>query len=238
MALMPDKGNPPSPLKAWVRALERTAAIERDHSLTLPVVIERLAARQPDAPALLGSDSALSYAALAAACNRYGRWALARGLAAGDVVCLLMGNCPDYMAIWLGLSRIGVTVALVNTSLRGELLAHSINAVAPRFVITDAALSGAVREVRARLVSGVEHWAQRTGRARPAETRPRDRIPAGRSAHRRALPAGRTRGSGAVHLYLGHHRAPQSGQCQPCAPHAVEPLVRRSDRRAAGRSHV
>ena len=50
MALMPDKGNPPSPLKAWVRALERTAAIERDHSLTLPVVIERLAARAARRP--------------------------------------------------------------------------------------------------------------------------------------------------------------------------------------------
>ena len=207
MALMPDKGNPPSPLKAWVRALERTAAIERDHSLTLPVVIERLAARQPDAPALLGSDSALSYAALAAACNRYGRWALARGLAAGEVVCLLMGNCPDYMAIWLGLSRIGVTVALVNTSLRGELLAHSINVVAPRFVITDAALSGAVREVRARLTTSVEHWTHGPAGDGLPRLDLEIALPAGRSAHRGGLPAGGTRGSGAVHLYLGHHRA-------------------------------
>jgi fatty-acyl-CoA synthase len=163
MAVMADKENPQSPLKAWVRALEKTAALERQPTLTLPAVIERLAARQPHAPALLGADSALTFAGLAAASNRYGRWALARGLAAGDVVCLVMGNCPEYMAIWLGLSRIGVTVALVNTGLRGELLAHSINVVAPGYVITDAALAGAMREVRARLATSVEHWTNGPG---------------------------------------------------------------------------
>ena len=106
-----------------MRALERTAAVGRDPSVTLPVLIERLAGRFADAPALIGSEGTLGYRELAAAANRYARWGLARGLAPGDVVCLLMKNCPQYLAIWLGLSRIGATVALINTNLTGEPLA-------------------------------------------------------------------------------------------------------------------
>jgi len=150
--------NKRSPLKTWVRALERTAAIERDRSLTLPALIGRLGERFGDAPALISLDSQLSYRELAAACHRYARWGLASGLSRGDTVCLVMANCPDYMAIWLGLSAIGVTVALINTNLRGALLAHSLNLVAPRHLIVDASLSEAVRAVRPSLHPAVECW--------------------------------------------------------------------------------
>jgi fatty-acyl-CoA synthase len=155
--------NKRSPLKAWVRALERTAAIERDRSLTLPVLIGRLAERFGDAPALISADAVLSYRALAAACHCYARWGLAHGLASGDTVCLVMANCPEYLAIWLGLSGIGTTVALINTNLRGELLAHSLNLVAPRYVIAGASLADAVRAVRPLLASGVECWVSGAG---------------------------------------------------------------------------
>src|SRR6516162_3650974 len=111
--------NKRSPLKAWVRALERTAAVERDRSLTLPVLIGRLADRYGERQALTSTDGALSYRGLAAACHRHARWGLARGLTRGDTVCLVMANCPDYLALWLGLSGIGATVALINTNLRG-----------------------------------------------------------------------------------------------------------------------
>jgi fatty-acyl-CoA synthase len=155
--------NKRSPLKAWVRALERTAAIERDRSLTLPVLIGRLAERFGEAPALVSTDASLSYRQLAAACHRYARWGLARGLSRGDTVCLVMANCPDYLAIWLGLARIGTTVALINTNLRGELLAHSLNLVAPRYVIVSGSLSAAVRAVRPLLAAGVECWVSGAG---------------------------------------------------------------------------
>ena len=157
MAALSDE-NKRSPLKAWVRALERTAAIKRDRSLTLPVLIGRLAERFGEQPALSSTDAALSYRGLAAACHRYGRWGLARSLGRNDTVCLVMANCPDYLAIWLGLSGIGATVALINTNLRRELLAHSINLVAPRHVIAGASLSEAVREIRPLLDAGVECW--------------------------------------------------------------------------------
>ncbi len=60
--------------------------------------------------------------------------------AEGDVVCLVMRNAPEYMAIWLGLSRVGVVVALVNTHLVGDSLAHAIRIVAPRHIIVGADL--------------------------------------------------------------------------------------------------
>jgi fatty-acyl-CoA synthase len=155
--------NKRSPLKAWMRALERTAAIERDRSLTLPVLIGRLAEQFGDAPALLSTDTVLSYRGLAAASHRYARWGLARGLGPGDTVCLVMANSPDYMAIWLGLSGIGATVALINTNVRGELLAHSLKLVAPRYVIAGASLAEAVRAVRPLLAHDVECWVSGAG---------------------------------------------------------------------------
>jgi fatty-acyl-CoA synthase len=159
----PSDENKRSPLKAWVRALERTAGIERDRSLTLPALIERLAERYGDAPALLFTDAVLSYRGLAAACHRYARWGLARGLGPGDTVCLVMANCPDYLAIWLGLCGIGATVALINTNLRGELLAHSLNLVAPRYVIVGASLGEPVCAIRPLLAPGVECWVSGSG---------------------------------------------------------------------------
>ncbi len=37
---------------------------------------------------------------------RYAHWALAQGLAKGDPVALVMEGQPEYVAIWLGLTRI------------------------------------------------------------------------------------------------------------------------------------
>ncbi|HET7755761.1 MAG TPA: long-chain-acyl-CoA synthetase [Steroidobacteraceae bacterium] len=157
--------------RAWVRALERTAAIGRDPTLTLPILISRLAERYGDAPALVGGPAGaggaagLSYRALATASNRYARWGLSRHFARGDVVCLLMRNCPDYLAIWLGLTRIQVTVALINTNLTGELLAHSLAIAAPRAVIVGTSLAEALIAVREPLAGRVECWAQGAGDA-------------------------------------------------------------------------
>ncbi|HYA66463.1 MAG TPA: long-chain-acyl-CoA synthetase, partial [Burkholderiaceae bacterium] len=60
-------------------------------------------------------------------------------------------NRPQYLAIWLGLTRVGATVSLLNTNLSGALLAHSIHVVSPRWVIVDADLAGALDAVRSQL---------------------------------------------------------------------------------------
>jgi fatty-acyl-CoA synthase len=137
--------------ESWIRALERTAAIEADPTLTLPVLIERLAQSLGDAPALSCREGALSYAALAARSNQYAHWALSIGLRNGDVVALFMPNRAEYVAIWLGLTRVGVSVALINTNLSGGALAHAITVVRPRLVVSDAALAPRLTGISAEL---------------------------------------------------------------------------------------
>src|SRR4249920_520789 len=97
-------------LQAWVRALQRTAPIARHPEVTLPRVIQQLAERFGDSPALVDAQRTLSYRALAALANRYSRWALAHGLGPDDVVCLFMPNRAEYLAIWLGITGVGATV--------------------------------------------------------------------------------------------------------------------------------
>lgn len=124
-----------------MRALQATAAIDRGQAPILPMLFDSLAERFTDRPALIAKDGSLSYRALAEAINRYARWGVAQQFVPGDVVCLLMANHIDYMPIWLGLTRIGVVVALINSNLTAAPLAHAIRAVSPRAVIVGGALS-------------------------------------------------------------------------------------------------
>lgn len=147
-----------SPLKAWIRALEKTAAIERQPMRTFPTVITDLAIERGDATALSSLNGELSYSQLSASANRIARWGMSNGLAKGDVVCLLMPNRPEYLAIWIGLSRIGVIVALLNNQLSGSALAHCISAAAPRLIITDASLEQALASAGQFLSCRYELW--------------------------------------------------------------------------------
>ncbi len=145
--------------RAWLRALERTAPIARRPGFTFPSLVQDLADRLDQAPALLGDERSLSYRALAEQANRYARWAKSEGLGPGDVVCLLSPNCPDYLAIWLGVTRVGAVVALVNSSLGGQSLAHAVAVARPRRIIVGAACGDAFAAALPQIAAEVPCWA-------------------------------------------------------------------------------
>jgi fatty-acyl-CoA synthase len=159
----PRHGGGDSAAKAWLRALAATAPIAAHPQRTLPAQIEELADTYADAPALISDRETLTYWELAARANRYARWALELGVAPGDTVCLLMPNRPEYLAIWLGVTRVGGIVALVNTSLAGAALAHCINIVAPKHVIVAAELIGALESARPLLAIEPRIWLHGAG---------------------------------------------------------------------------
>jgi len=144
--------------KAWMRALAATAPIAQHPTTTLPVLIDDLAERFGDAPALLSDAECFSYRELAARDNRYARWALATGIGAGDVVCLAMPDRPEYLAAWLGITRAGGVAALLNTSLAGEALAHAIGAAKPVGLIVADEFADRVRDAISGLPAPLRCW--------------------------------------------------------------------------------
>jgi fatty-acyl-CoA synthase len=146
-------------LRGALRTLRMTTPIAKNPSRVFPNVIEELAERFGDRPALISERETFSYRTLLERSNRYSRWALAHGLQRGETVCLLMPNRPEYMAIWLGVTRAGGAVALVNTNLVGPSLAHCIDIVDPKHIIVAAELIPAFATAEPYLKSKSQIWA-------------------------------------------------------------------------------
>ncbi len=141
--------------KDWLRALQRTAPVEQDGNRILPVAFDEVVASRGASLAVIDERESLSFTQFAERANRYSRWALGERLQKGDVVALLMGNRADYVAIWLGLTRVGVVVALLNTHLSAPALAHCLRVANARSVIVSDALAPACFEAAAMLDSPV-----------------------------------------------------------------------------------
>src|SRR4051794_24782271 len=92
-----------SAAKAWARALARTAAIRQHRSRILSTVVDEMAEKYTNRPAVIADDGILTYGALADRAHRYARWAVDHGVGRGAAVGLLMPNRPEYLAIWLGI---------------------------------------------------------------------------------------------------------------------------------------
>lgn len=129
-----------APLRAWIRALDSVGAMARDPSLTSFSLLDEAEAAHGERPALLGAGEQVSYAELAAQVNRIAHWA--GGTCAGQTVGLFMSNRPAYVAAWLGLTRAGCIVALLNTNLAGDALLHCIRTAGCALILAEAPLDG------------------------------------------------------------------------------------------------
>ena len=145
-------------LQAWIRALDAIKIMTDAPGTTLPGLLDGFAETYGDRPALLDDNLVLSYRELAARADRIARWGTEQDFAAGDVVCLLMPNCSDYVAIWLGLTRAGCVVALINTNLVSDALLHSIHTAGSAKLIVASALLPAVVAIADKLESGTRIW--------------------------------------------------------------------------------
>ena len=148
----------PSASKVWLKAIELTARIETLPGRLFADVIDDWAQRQPDRPALLTDDTSLDYAGLSKRINRYARWARSVGLAKGDIVALIMPNGIDYLAAWLGISRVGGVVALLNTKLVGPSLAHCIDVAKPAHIIVAHQLTETLESATPHLKTEAKVW--------------------------------------------------------------------------------
>ncbi|MDD0844455.1 long-chain-acyl-CoA synthetase [Pseudomonas sp. Gutcm_11s] len=110
--------------------------------------VEQAARRNPNGVALIQGDEQLTYAEFDRWANRLAQRLRAGGLEQGDCAVLLMENRLELLACVTACTKLGVAVALLNTSQRGQVLAHSINLVKPRVALVGEELLEAFVEVQ------------------------------------------------------------------------------------------
>lgn len=72
--------------------------------------------------------------------NRYSNMFQGMGLRSGDCVAIYMENSTDFIAAWMGMAKIGVISAWINSNLRSDPLAHCVTACNAKLILTTQAL--------------------------------------------------------------------------------------------------
>jgi fatty-acyl-CoA synthase len=140
------------------RTLRRVRSIKRDSPRLACDDLEAAVDKYATRTAIEFEGRSLTYAEFDALANRYAHWALACGLKRGDTVALFAQNCADYVAVWHGLSKVGVITALINHQLAGAALVHSLHICNASHIIADADTAATFGAVKAQLQQPVRSW--------------------------------------------------------------------------------
>jgi fatty-acyl-CoA synthase len=145
-------------VKELIGLLKKLSWIKPDSETLTPDHIEGVVDSFPSNIAFIDDDAEITYAQFDAYANRVAHWALAQGLKAGDTVALYMGNRWEYVAIWHGLSKVGVVTALLNNQVAGKALAHSARIAEAGHIIVEAELAGTYQAACPQMECALNAW--------------------------------------------------------------------------------
>ena len=140
---------------AQVPKLAKLARVARPRPLSvrdsLGARVEDTARRFGDRTAVVFEGQTVTWGELNARANRYAGALRELGLVRGDVASLMMENRIQFLAVVIGLAKLGVTSALINTSLAARPLAHCISITGSKLCIFGEERAGVIGEVRPEL---------------------------------------------------------------------------------------
>ncbi|MEA1943587.1 MAG: long-chain-acyl-CoA synthetase [Pseudomonadota bacterium] len=141
-----------------LRVFREVNKVGAGSGVRVPDKLEAVVDRHPDRPMALLDDGEILYRDYEAYANRVAHWALDQGLKPGDTVALFMTNRWEYIAIWFGLSKVGIVISLINNQLSGHSLAHCLTIGETTHAIVEGELAGAYDSARAHDLGAIEAW--------------------------------------------------------------------------------
>ncbi|HKT54125.1 MAG TPA: long-chain-acyl-CoA synthetase [Caulobacteraceae bacterium] len=145
-------------LRGLVRTLIRVASIAPESTRLICDDLEAAIDTWRTRPAISFEERTITYGELDAIANRYAHWAMGQGIRRGHTVALVAPNRIDYLAIWYGLSKVGVATALINNNLTGASLAHCLALSGAAHAIADAETEAALESVNVTLERPMTLW--------------------------------------------------------------------------------
>ncbi|KAM4677704.1 long-chain fatty acid transport protein 2 [Discoglossus pictus] len=104
--------------------------------------------KHPDKPFLIYKDEMYTYSQTDKLSNQAAR-ALRKhaGVKSGDCVAMFMSNLPAYIWIWLGVAKLGCSMACLNNNIRANSLLHCFRCSGAKVIIAEPDLKDAIEEV-------------------------------------------------------------------------------------------
>ncbi|CAL1533981.1 unnamed protein product [Lymnaea stagnalis] len=115
---------------------------------TVVKIFEETVRKHPNKPFALFQDKTWTFADAKKYADRVASFLSERGYQKGDVIAIFTENCPEYIPLWLGMSKIGVVAALINFNLKDMPLSHCIKAADAKAIIFSTNLIEAIKEIR------------------------------------------------------------------------------------------
>uniref|UniRef100_A0A8C2WXR6 long-chain-fatty-acid--CoA ligase n=1 Tax=Cyclopterus lumpus TaxID=8103 RepID=A0A8C2WXR6_CYCLU len=105
-------------------------------------------ARQPHKKFILFEESSYTYSQVDKESNKVARALSTHGhLKEGDTVALFLGNEPQFVWIWLALTKLGCISSFLNYNIRSKSLLHCFSCCEAKVLVAGADLRDAVEEV-------------------------------------------------------------------------------------------
>lgn len=119
---------------------------------------EKAVEAAPSSPFLSWQNSTWTYEEFDAEINRAAHAWHALGVRRGDRVAFLLRNQPEYLAAWLGLSKIGAVLTGLNPELEPDGLQYSVTHTEPAIILAENDLLDAAKAASG-AIPGVRHLA-------------------------------------------------------------------------------
>lgn len=123
-------------LPSLIKGIRMATSTDLEKSVGIAMVFEEAVAKNPNGPAVISEGRSISYSEMDRWANRIAHLLLSRGIQKGDSVAILLENRPELLVSVLACSKIGAVSAMLNTAQKGKVLAHSINIVEPKAIIS------------------------------------------------------------------------------------------------------
>lgn len=112
--------------------------------------------RHPDKPCFLIDQETWTFKEVEEYSLRVADVLKAQGLSKDQTIALLVPNCPQFPALWLGIGRFGGIAPLINTNQRGKTLMHSINVANCDAIIFSEEYQNAIQDISSELKPSIK----------------------------------------------------------------------------------
>ena len=135
--------------KPWLKYYESFVPEQIDYpAKTMPAILDEMAGKYPDHPAMIFKDHLISYRQFNQDVNRFSSALHGLGVKQGDRVAIHLPNCPQFPIAFYATLRLGGVAVPCNPIYTAREVKHQVNDSGSEVIITLSAMYPLIKQLR------------------------------------------------------------------------------------------